>query len=826
MRYKLVISFILFLFAAPVLAQSSVRGKIIDESGAPVPYANVFIKNNTELRAVSNIQGEYTLYLDVGYYDMIIRYVGFETVEQFIQVKDGENIYNFQLEQQAKQTSEVEIKVKRRNIAHQIIMKVAERKDQINPDKYSYIADGYLRATQKSVIQNKKSQAEIEEELKTIADPFDREERKKALELQNNASINMMEVNFERQYEAPRNVKEIRSGVQIKGNTGQLYYLTTTKSNFNFFNNILFVDDLNGSAVTSPISWAGIASYKYKLVEQFEENGKKFHKIEISARNSAQSTLNGFIVVEDEVWMVRSMSFRMEKGDLKRFDYFEIDQSFENWGDTLCVMTEQEMRYGVNYKGETSTGKTILTYSNYNFDVAFSKRHFSNEVASTAKEAYEKDSVYWTETRVKEFNDEEIFLINKRDSIEAFYNRKEYLDSIDAEFNKINIWKVLWFGVEQRNRERKEQWWLSSLAATIEPIQIAGPRISPKFFYFKKWKNERFIDTYVNASVGVLNWDPKGSARVRYLYNPFKNAYLYGNVSHTFGLIRNDAITQVFLRDNFMEVTRGLIGHSFEVFNGFFLNTDLEYNQRSPVGDYNFINLLDSLVPNQNPLEFDLYNGLFVRLGISYTPGQKFMREPYRKLILGSKFPTFMAYYEKGMNGLLGSEVDHNYIGFAMRQKLKVGTLGSTEYSIKTAKFFNSGLVREPDMKYHRRSDLFWMSSTMNSFQGLRQNYPTIDWFFEAHLEHNFYGGLINKIPFMKKTRINTIGGLGYLYVPEWNLNYAEAYAGLSRDFKFLRRRLRIGVYAVFAADNIDGALFRPKISFAIFDDREMRFNF
>jgi hypothetical protein len=275
-----------------------------------------------------------------------------------------------------------------------------------------------------------------------------------------------------------------------------------------------------------------------------------------------------------------------------------------------------------------------------------------------------------------------------------------------------------------------------------------------------------------------------------------------------------------------MEVTRGRIGHSFEVFNGFFLNTDIEYNQRRPVGNYNFITALDSLVQNETPLEFDLYNGLFVHIGMSYTPGQKYMREPYRKLILGSKFPTFMAYYEKGINGVLGSEVDHNYIGFAIRQKLKVGALGSTEYSIKTAKFFNSGVVREPDMKYNRRSDLFWMSSTMNSFQGLRENYPTIDWFFEAHIEHNFYGGLINKIPFMKKTRINTIGGAGYLYVPEWNLNYTEAYAGLSRDFKFLRRRLRIGVYAVFAADNLNGALFRPKFSFAIFDDRETRFNF
>jgi hypothetical protein len=727
----------------------------------------------------------------------------------------------------AKEMSEVEIKVKRKNIAHQIIMKVAERKDTINPDKYSYIAQGYIRASEKRVTTQKKSDAEIEEELKSIADPYEREQKRKEYQLKNNATINMMEIDFERHFQAPNSVKEIRKGVQIKGDTRDLYYLTTVKTNFNFFNNFLYISDLNESAVTSPISWAGIASYKYKLVGQFYENRHKFHKIEITARNSAQSTLSGYIVVQDSVWMIRNMSFRMEKGNLKKFDYFEIDQTFDNQGDTLCVLVRQEMRYGVKYKGEVAEGKTVLTYSNFNFDVSFPKRYFSNEVATTTKEAYEKDSTYWTETRKVEFSQEEQFLIKKRDSIEAYYNRKEYLDSIDAEFNKVDIWKILWFGIEHRNRELKLQWMLSSVAMTFEPVQIAGPRISPKFFYFKKWRDERYIDTYSNLSIGLINGDPKGAANIRYLYNPFKNAYLYGNLSHAFGLIRyQDAFSQIFLRDNFIEITRGMIGHSFELFNGFFLGTELEYNQRRSVRNYNFITSLDSLVSNQQALEFDPYNSLLVNLNLSYTPGQKYMREPYRKLILGSKFPTFYVNYEKGVNGIFGSEVDHNYITFGVRQTLRAGTLGATRYHAKAGQFFNSSIIREPDMKYHRRSDLFWFSSPMTSFQGLRDNYATTQLFYEFHIEHNFYSGLINKIPFMKKTRLNTLLGAGYLAVPEYKLNYHELFVGVYRDFKFLRRRLRFGLYYVYANDNLNKPFVGPKFSFAIFDDRELRFNF
>lgn len=742
-------------------------------------------------------------------------------------VNQGENIYNFELTPTAMEMNEVEIRVKRKNVAHQIIMHVAERKDTINPDKYNYIANGYLRASEKRTVNQKKTEEEIEEELNTIADPYEREEKRKEYELKNSKSINVMEVDFERHYEAPNQIKEIRNGVQIKGDTKKLYYLTTTKSNFNFFNNFLYVTDLNESAITSPISWAGISSYKYKLVEQYFENGRKFHKIEISARNSAQSTLTGHIVVEDSVWMVRSLSFRMEKGNLKKFDYFEIDQSFDNWGDTLCVLTKQVMRYGVNYKDEISEGTTTLTYSDFQFDVDFPKRYFSNEVAITTREAYEKDSSYWEENRVVEFTEEEEFLINKHDSLEAFYNRKEYLDSIDAVFNKVNIWKVLWFGIEHRNREQKMQWTLSSLAMTLEPIQIAGPRISPKFYYFKKWKDQRFIDTYSNMSIGLVNADIKGAANFRYLYDPFKNAYLYGSFSHSFGLIRfQDAIMQIFLRDNFIEITRGEIGHSFELFNGFFVATDIEYSQRRSVRDYKFLTTLDSLVSNQNVLDFEPYNSLIVDINLSYTPGQKYMREPYRKLILGSKFPTFYVNLEMGVPSLFGSEVDHNYITFGIRQTFRVGTLGSTRYHVRAGQFFNSSIIREPDMKYHRRSDMLWFSSPMYSFQGLRDNYATTKLYYEFHVEHNFYGGLINKIPFMKKTRINNVAGAGYLHVPEYGLHYYETFVGLTRDFKFLQRRLRIGIYGVFANDNFNGAMFLPKFSFSLFDDRELRFNF
>ena len=78
----------------------------------------------------------------------------------------------------------------------------------------------------------------------------------------------------------------------------------------------------------------------------------------------------------------------------------------------------------------------------------------------------------------------------------------------------------------------------------------------------------------------------------------------------------------------------------------------------------------------------------------------------------------------------------------------------------------------------------------------------------------------------MKKTRIGLVLGTGALYVPEFNWEHFEVFAGLERNFKFSKRRLRIGIYGVLS----DGNQIKPqtdwKISFAILDNRDLKWNF
>jgi hypothetical protein len=132
----------------------------------------------------------------------------------------------------------------------------------------------------------------------------------------------------------------------------------------------------------------------------------------------------------------------------------------------------------------------------------------------------------------------------------------------------------------------------------------------------------------------------------------------------------------------------------------------------------------------------------------------------------------------------------------------------------------------EPDFKFQRRSDPIWFSNPLYSFQGFDTLLRSKDIFYEAHFVHHDNGAIINKIPFMKKTRIGLVMGVGALYVKEFAYQHYEVLAGLERTFKFSKRRLRIGVYGVVSDGNRTPIRTDWKVSFALMDERDMKWNF
>ena len=78
------------------------RGKIIDETGLGLPMAEVFVKDQPELRTRADVEGNYIMRLQDGEYYLVFQAMGYEPREIFVAVKEGENIKNIQLETKQK----------------------------------------------------------------------------------------------------------------------------------------------------------------------------------------------------------------------------------------------------------------------------------------------------------------------------------------------------------------------------------------------------------------------------------------------------------------------------------------------------------------------------------------------------------------------------------------------------------------------------------------------------------------------------------------------------------------------------------------------------
>lgn len=829
MRYWIITIF-LSLVCSQLWGQQSVTGTVYDENRQPIPFATVYVKNDADQRTVADVNGQFQFRLMPGEYYLVFTYLGYEPREVYIPMRDADVQQNVQLfPLKITELKDMEASAKKSNPGREIMLKVVERRDTINPWRYPHSVEVYTRATEKILRESDERKKKREDEEKIMdptgtEDPF-AESVKKDEQLARN--MNMTEINLTRHYAPPNKVKEFRNGYENRGSTRNLYYLTTVKSNFNFFENLLHLDDLHQTPVASPISGPGILSYKYRLEDQYEENGRKIHKIKIIPRLSSTSTLSGYIYVIDSIWMIQKLSLTLEKGNLLLYDYFTVEQSFANQGDTLNVLTQQKLLYGVRWKDLESDCNTFTEFKSYQFQPQFADKFFNNELSVTEKEAYERDSTYWKAQRGYELTPEEQRYILVKDSIEQAHNKKEYLDSVDAVFNKITLMKVLWFGIDHRNRENRTQWGFSSVAAFVRPLYIAGPRIAPGFSYFKKWENERYLDTYTEVTYGLLNNDIKGNLWGAYRYDPFHFGTINFSFNHDFDVIRSfDAITQIYKRSNFIETTSLNLGHFRELKNGLYFDADFEFSERRDVREYEFVRLFDDAIPNEEPTDFTTYQALIGTFTLSWVPAQKYMREPYRKVVLGSKWPTFYIQYERGVPRLFGSDVDHEYGLVGIRQTFKIGTIGTSSYHVMSGQFLSSRQLYDADFRYHRRSDPFWFSNPLFSFQDLDSALPSKQIYYEAHLVHHDNGAILNKIPFWKKTGIGLVVGTGALYVKEFDWQHYEAFAGLERNFKFSRRKLRVGIYGVISDGNKIKTTTTWKISFAVLDLRNMKFNF
>lgn len=839
MLKKIILAIIILMIgvALPLSAQS-IKGKITNQHSEPIPYANIFIKE-IQSGTTSDENGEYFIALATrGEYELVISSLGYTTKSIEIVLEENELSLNIMLATSSVELDEIVVKASKKDPAYAIIKNAIDHKKEHLKSVSSFKSTVYVKATEiidkkekerreKEVEEEKKKKkkkalVEVETENPEEIDPFDAE--KAAAQKEQDAllaKINLIEMKLTLNYQYPNKYKEERTAVKRSGSRSGLFIPLFGETDFNFYRNMVTLTGISEFPVISPLSNTAILSYKYKLIESKEENGLLVHKIKVIPRKQGNATCDGYIYINDSLWNINRLDLNFSKGGLKFFDEFNLKQDYEQIEDTLWIPTRQEFNYQTSQgKRKTYTGKTTIKYTDFENNYQFSPKFFKNEVVVTTKEAYDRDSTYWNTARPEPLTIDEQKVINIRDSIKAVKNSKEYKDSVQAEYNKVTILEILWDGVGWRDHMTKQQLYIGSLPSLIDFSVVGGFRLGPYASYFRRFENGKSVWTSGHVSWGLKNNDVTGNFRQRIRYNPFKLADITFGGGRDFQSINNfDAYLNQLRVSNYILSERFHIGHRVELFNGFYTNLDFRFNNRKSIGDIDSETFLTNLVGESQIIDFEDYQATILTTSISYTPFQKYMTEPNRKVILGSAFPTFRLLYRKGLKGTLGSDIDFDYVEFSVEQDLILNQFGNSKYKVIVGDFLNTNELKFVDLKRFRQSDPILYSDPLNSFQSLDTALSTTNLFFEVHHIHHFNGALINNIPLIKKTKIRLVVGGGVMYLKDNNFRHEEVFGGVERVFKIgARRRLRVGLYGVVANGNQFDPAMGYKISLDIID--------
>lgn len=792
---------------------------MLDEENHPVPYATIFVRELGTGTAASD-KGIYFLTIAPGIYHFVVSSVGYQSESFQVTITDKALTRNVTLRTSSTELNELIVKAKRRDPAFEIIQKAIDRKEKNLTQIKSYQTNIYVRALEDVDKKKQPIESTAPVEVSPKGPPIDPSAEAKRKDEARLLQLNLLEMQLVLHYEYPDRYKEQRTAYKLHGRKEGLFIPVFSQADFNFYHNLVDLKGISEIPMISPLSRTAILSYKYKLEEVLKEPSGVVYKIKVTPRKTGDATAKGYVFINDSTWNINRLELSLEKGALKFYDLFTIRQTYEEVAKDLWIPARQEFIYETKTAKSIFKGSTWLVYSEFQKDVEFPPHFFGNEVSIITKDAFKKDSVYWNRNRPEPLTPQQQKMVNYRDSVEAVRNSKKYQDSVDARFNKVTFGEVIYHGVGFQNGAKKRNVHFASLLNFIDFSVVGGFRLGPYASYFRRYENDRMLWLGGSTKYGIKNRDWQGNVNTWWRYDPYHLGDMGALVGRSFySIFPTDAYLNQLKVSNYILHEHVELFYRRELVNGLYLRIQGTFSNRRSIDDLNTSSIIDEVYDQGEPLVFEDYKALITYVLVSYTPGQQFMSEPTRKVVLGSKYPTFSVQHRKGWTAVLGSTVDFDYTEYSIEQNLLLGTLGNSRYTLTAGKFPNTRDLRFIDVKRFRQSDPVLYSDGLRSFQLLDTSLTTTNWFWEAHYIHHFNGAMINNLPLIKKTKLRTVAGAGAMWIYENKYRHQELFAGIERIFKLgPRRRLRIGAYGVVGQSNNRPPKTDFKISFDIID--------
>lgn len=823
-----------------------IQGKIIDNNGAPLPFASVYVKSST-IGTATNIKGEFLLELLPGNYIIVSSFIGYVSQEFHVSVERNSKEYlNITLVEDLQTLGEVKIYADNRDRAKEIMKEVRDKRSDYLKQIEWYQCKTYIKtALDKKVKLNKDSvvQSDNFQESGDLNQFFKREN----LNLIESISI----TSFERQRKYKEHFIAFHDYSEIKGEskgasvnisvgddlmapepevTTNPYILfnDVLSCDFNFYENLIYFPEVTQKPLLSPIAETANLTYQYDLEGSFYEGLQLIYKIKVTPIFITDAAFSGFVYVEDSTWKVRSIDLSINPQAMSFCKDFHIIQNYESIENNgFLVPVKREISYTIKDGSSFILANTRIIHSDYAINTNSSKIKWTNEIKSFESDALDKDSIFWTQNRPIQLQEKELKFVATCDSLKAYFSSPEYYNKQDSIFNHINIWSIF-NGVGRRNSFIKQEWYIEGVLSQIQPFGIGGYRHKLPGYYNKEFKNDYKLEVDGFVDYGFKNKDVKGKLGVGLTYVPKKFVRTYITIGDYYDMINNFAsLSQTFSRSNYVRNVNFSIAQRMEIINGLFAELTLNFSDQRPINNLQLENWSNELFGTLNiPVDFERYIKSELVLDIKYRIKQKYMYKGNKKVILESRYPVIVAKYKKGVPGLLNSEVNYDYIELGASHELKLKRFGTSAWKVTYGNYINKNGLRVLEHKYFRGSDQIIFSNPLRSFQLLGPTLSTANNFFQANYMHHFEGSILNKVPYLNRLKLELAGGIGILMIEDDNFKHIEAFAGIERMFKIRQQLFRIGTYAVTSVNTVEQSNFTFKVGVNMYNAFSRRWDY
>ncbi|MGY3054708.1 hypothetical protein ACVWYG_002917 [Pedobacter sp. UYEF25] len=784
--YALVI--LSFTTCAAFAQTFTVHGLVRDTQGETVPFASVYLKNTT-IGTSANIDGRYTLRINKATVTLVFKAVGYKPQEKILNVI-GDVSLNVALSPESYTLDNVTIRANAEDPAYAIMRKAIKvRKEHLEEVK-AYSCNVYIKGVQKLVGAPKK---------------FMGRDIKKTLSLDSNRKgiIYLSESESKFSFKRPDQIHEEMISSRISGRDNGFSFNKASDLIINFYDNYLLANTLSSRGFISPLADNALFYYHYKYLGETTESGAVIHKIQVIPRRENDPVFRGIIYIMDDSWRIYDTDlFLTKSAGINFIDTLNIKQSFTKVKD-VYMPTTINFQFNGNVLGFKFAGYYVGVYSHYDVNPDFPKNFFSGEILKITKLVNKKDSAYWSENRPIPLTMDERNDYIKKDSISILKQSKAYLDSVERDNNKFSVWKLLWNGYRINNRFEKKSYSFDPLLRAVFYNTVEGFVIKYGVTYRKSFENNVNYTIRPEFRYGFANQKLTGSLTGNYFYDPVKSASVGGSFgSGVFDLnnlgsmtLLGNSINSLFYEKNYSKFYYkrfASIYTSRALVNGLQGNLNVDYSNNETMVNHTGFTILDRknlmftsnnpFTPTQETSLFPHYQSFSATANLTYTIGQKYITRPDGKFFTRSKYPRISLTYKKGFKDVLSSDVDYDFVKAEVSQdRIGLGLWGYTSFLVGAGKFLNNSSLYYLDYKHFAGNISTIFPPDLRKFQYLDfYQFSTSEQYFEAHLEHNFAGFFINKIPLIRKLKLEEFVGGGYLSSPE-KRNYKEFYFGLQR---------------------------------------------